>query len=121
MEEIKTGVFQITNNNPIYIIGDIQHLLGDLKLGDGIWKNTETGHSICILTTGLGYYKLFNVLTDKNVQIIIDANNLASYLRYILHTYTDNAGNKYTQLNNFTYQIFAYILAMNEAVLRANC
>jgi hypothetical protein len=63
----------------------------------------------------------FNVLTDKNVQIIIDANNLASYLRYILHTYTDNAGNKYTQLNSFTCQIFAYIPAMNDAVLRANC
>jgi hypothetical protein len=48
-----------------YIIGDIQHLLGDLKLGDGIWKNMETGHSICILTTGLGYYKLYNSTSIK--------------------------------------------------------
>ena len=37
MEEIKIGVFQITNNNPIFIIGDIHgdyqcliHCLGDL-------------------------------------------------------------------------------------------
>ena len=37
----------------------------DVDLPDGIWENIETGHCITIMTTGLGYYKVY---TDSSIQ-----------------------------------------------------
>lgn len=48
-----------------YTICDIQLLKIDSKLNDGIWYNPETDNTICILTTGLGYFNVFNKTNEK--------------------------------------------------------
>jgi hypothetical protein len=68
-----------------YTIEDIQILKLDVELPDGIWENIETGHCIAILTTGLGYYKVY---TDSSIQqhgverkiAIMDSNMVLSIL-----------------------------------------
>jgi hypothetical protein len=49
----------------IYLIGDIQLLKTDEQIPDGIWQCDESLNGLSVLTTGLGYFKVYDKTKSK--------------------------------------------------------
>jgi len=43
-----------------YVIADIELFSRNGILQDGIWQNVDSGNQVCVFTTGLGYYKVYD-------------------------------------------------------------